>query len=84
MAMPSEHLPDRHIVPDSCSGKITVSDLSFSYEENTSPLEIKNLEINPGDRIAVLGAVGSGKSTLLKLLADSSTDLNWEKYFSMM
>ena len=77
MAMPSEHSPDRHIVPDSCSGKITVSDLSFSYEENTSPLEIKNLEINPGDRIAVLGAVGSGKSTLLKLLA-GLIDLNWE------
>jgi ATP-binding cassette subfamily C protein LapB len=68
MAMPSEQNEERHIVPDHFSGKIGVSDLVFAYEENTHPVQVDNLLINPGDRIAILGAVGSGKSTLLKLL----------------
>ena len=47
----------------------TSNDLSFSYDINSNPIEVSNLEVRPGDRIAVLGSVGSGKSTLLKLLA---------------
>ena len=69
MAMPSEQSPERHVVPDVCEGFITASDLSFSYDINSNPIEVSNLEVRPGDRIAVLGSVGSGKSTLLKLLA---------------
>ena len=69
MAMPSEQTTERRIVPDHCDGKIKVSELSFAYAENTVPVQVGNMEIKPGDRIAVLGAVGSGKSTLLKLLS---------------
>jgi ATP-binding cassette subfamily C protein LapB len=69
MAMPSEQTTERNIVPDHCDGQIKVSELSFAYVENTPPVQVGNMEINPGDRIAVLGAVGSGKSTLLKLLS---------------
>ena len=69
MAMPSEQNADRHVVPDACTGHISVSELAFSYDINARPLEVAKLDIKPGDRIAVLGAVGSGKSTLLKLLA---------------
>ena len=69
MAMPSEQTTERNIVPDHCAGQIKVSELSFAYAENTPPVQVGNMEINPGDRIAVLGAVGSGKSTLLKLLS---------------
>lgn len=69
MAMPSEQNSERHIVPDACSGHIKAEELIFAYEENAPSLEISKLEFNPGDRVAILGAVGSGKSTLLKVLA---------------
>ena len=67
--MPSEQGPERTIVPDQCRGQLKASELVFAYEPNAPPVQISNLEVSPGDRIAVLGAVGSGKSTLLKLLA---------------
>ena len=69
MAMPSEQNADRHIVPDHCSGNLSIADLSFAYELNAPPVSVNQLDIKSGDRIAVLGSVGSGKSTLLKLLA---------------
>ena len=69
MAMPSEQTAERHIVPDKCVGRIELTDLVFAYQENTPPVLAQKIDINPGDRIAVLGSVGSGKSTLLKLLA---------------
>lgn len=69
MAMPSEQTEERNIVPDHCDGHLAASDIFFRYEENTLPVQVAKLEVKPGDRIAILGAVGSGKSTLLKLLA---------------
>jgi len=69
MAMPSESSSERIVVPDDCSGRIDVSDLSFSYGENMPSIQIDKLTLNPGDRVAVLGTVGSGKSTLIKVLS---------------
>lgn len=69
MAMPSEQSTERNIVPDHCEGRIAVSELGFAYAQDTPPIVAGKLDIKPGDRIAIIGAVGSGKSTLLKLLA---------------
>ena len=46
---------------------IAIKDLSFKYE-NESVLENISLQINKGQKVAILGATGSGKSTLLSLL----------------
>jgi len=46
---------------------VTVEDVSFAY--NGEPvLQDVNLEINPGDFIAMIGPNGGGKTTLLKLI----------------
>ncbi len=51
------------------SGKdvLSIKDLTHSYEENILFLGAY-LEVEPGERIAFLGANGSGKSTLLRLI----------------
>jgi len=51
------------------SGKdiLSIKDLTHSYDENILFLGAF-LEVQPGERIAFLGANGSGKSTLLRLI----------------
>ncbi|EPR07707.1 ABC transporter ATP-binding protein [Ruminiclostridium papyrosolvens] len=49
-------------------GKIKFSNVRFSYREDEQILNNINLEINPGEKIAIIGANGSGKSTFINLL----------------
>ncbi len=51
---------------------IRVDNLSFNYPKEPVLKEI-NLEIYPGECLAILGLSGSGKSTLLNLLASLDT-----------
>lgn len=49
---------------------LKVDNLNFKYEENCRLiLQNLNLEINKGERIALMGANGSGKSTLMRILS---------------
>lgn len=50
---------------------ISVRDLEFSYRGTDASfrLSISQLDISPGQRIAVIGPSGSGKSTMLQLIA---------------
>jgi ATP-binding cassette subfamily F protein uup len=47
---------------------ITIEDLSKQYSERLL-FDRANLQINEGDRIALIGVNGSGKSTLLRIVA---------------
>jgi len=49
-------------------GRIKFENVSFSYKEDKQILNNINIEINPGEKIAIIGANGSGKSTLINLL----------------
>lgn len=70
MAMPSEReQSERLVVPEQCQGEIQMSQAGFSYARDLPGLEVPALRIEPGERIAILGAVGSGKTTLVKLLS---------------
>ncbi|MCP3902019.1 MAG: ATP-binding cassette domain-containing protein [Planctomycetes bacterium] len=55
--------------PESVAGAIAFEGVSFAYEPGGAPaLTGIDLEIRPGEHIAVTGPSGSGKSTLLSLL----------------
>jgi ABC-type multidrug transport system fused ATPase/permease subunit/Flp pilus assembly secretin CpaC len=49
-------------------GPIEFNDVSFEYEANTPVLKNINLQIDPGEHLAITGPSGSGKSTLISLL----------------
>lgn len=50
-------------------GKISADNISFSYPGSEKPiLHPMSLNIEPGERIAIIGRNGSGKSTLAKML----------------
>lgn len=49
-------------------GTIDIQDVSFSYDAERPILRNVSFTIEPGQKVAVVGASGSGKSTLMKLL----------------
>lgn len=70
MAMPGDRdSQQRLVVPERCEGHLRLDKAGFAYGQDRAILEVPELVIRPGERIAVLGAVGSGKTTLIKLLS---------------
>jgi len=49
-------------------GKINFDNLTFAYNETRKVLDGVNLEIKPGEKVALIGASGAGKTTFVKLL----------------
>jgi ATP-binding cassette subfamily C protein LapB len=70
MAMPPDVLPgERRMVPDRCQGQLRLTALTYAYGNDKPVLSVQSWRVQPGERVAVLGAVGSGKSTLVKALS---------------
>ena len=49
-------------------GELVFENVSFAYSNGAEVLRDINMQIAPGETIAVVGQTGSGKSTLMKLL----------------
>ncbi|MCX7172262.1 MAG: ABC transporter ATP-binding protein [Proteobacteria bacterium] len=49
-------------------GEIVLEDVCFAYAGSAAVLKGVNLQISPGERVAVFGTSGSGKSTLVQML----------------
>ena len=50
------------------SGRIVFNNLSFRYQSNRPILQGVSFAIEPGQKVAIVGASGAGKSSLVKLL----------------
>lgn len=55
------------IILDS-NGHVTLSDVAFRYVPDRPLIENFNLDVKPGQRIAIVGPTGCGKTTLINLL----------------
>lgn len=68
-----DHADDVKDIPDArrithANGHIVFKDVQFGYSHERAILKDINLEILPGEKVAVVGGTGAGKSTLLSLV----------------
>lgn len=50
------------------AGNVELSDVSFSYVPDKKLIEHFNLQVKPGQRVAIVGPTGCGKTTVINLL----------------
>lgn len=56
------------VVPESITGRISFRNVDFSYVEGKQVLYDFDLDVEPGQKIALVGSTGSGKTTVVNLL----------------
>lgn len=64
---PETHLKDGRIEMTKCTGHVEFRNVSSGYGDHKVLRNI-NLEVKPGEMVALLGETGSGKSTFINLL----------------
>ena len=66
----AEETPDGPdaVTPDHYDGAVELRDVAFSYTPDQSLITGLNLQVQPGQRIAIVGPTGCGKTTLINLL----------------
>jgi ABC-type multidrug transport system fused ATPase/permease subunit len=60
--------PAKPVVLKESTGHIVLKDVSFRYLPDTPLIEHLNLEVQPGQTVAIVGPTGAGKTTLVNLL----------------
>ena len=58
---------DARVLTD-IEGAVSLKNVSFSYSKDRKLIEGLNLDVKPGQRIAIVGPTGCGKTTIINLL----------------
>lgn len=56
------------LTEDNVTGNVSIRNVDFSYTEDRTLIENLNLDVQPGQRIAIVGPTGCGKTTIINLL----------------
>lgn len=60
--------PDNAAVLQAPKGSISMQNVCFSYNPDQNLIQNFNLEVKPGQRVAIVGPTGCGKTTVINLL----------------
>ena len=53
---------------EEATGQVTIKDVDFAYRKEQRLIENFNLQVHPGQRVALVGPTGCGKTTVINLL----------------
>jgi ATP-binding cassette subfamily B protein len=56
------------VMPDEVSGQVEFRNVQFGYEEDKIVINDFSADVQPGQKIALVGPTGAGKTTMVKLL----------------
>lgn len=56
------------VLPETVEGRVTFENLDFSYTDDRPLIENLNLQVEPGQTVAIVGPTGAGKTTLVNLV----------------
>lgn len=60
--------PENGAVPKKCDGTVSFKHVQFGYSPNKLLMNDVNIDVKPGQKIAIVGPTGAGKTTLINLL----------------
>ena len=65
----TEEIPEEDGIPAAeIMGQVELRDVDFSYVPEKTLIQNLNLQVSPGQRVAIVGPTGCGKTTLINLL----------------
>lgn len=66
--IPDEVSDENNFVLEKCDGTVKFNNVCFSYSPDKKLIQNLNLDIQKGQKVAIVGPTGCGKSTLINLL----------------